>query len=325
LVALPVMFSSHLGSLRSSRSLRYVASGSAMASSGALSLRQTTPPFREAASRKVRAAGLPGASGGSKDCGGGGRPDAMSRQSTVGRRRVAVYGGAFDPITNAHLTAASEIVHSGSADEVWMVPCGKRPDKPKLKTSPLDRYVMCQIAVNAAFAPDFPIRVSDIECFEPEALYTYDLLCKLRETYPDTTFTFVVGTDWLQPNTNIMTWESRNFSWRPGDPPEKRLIVTGDKLLREFDFLVVFRPGHHVWKVPGDPTGLLRFGPRLRWLTMPDGMMFIEGNLSSTEIRKRLEQSASLRQLGANSLRGIDGLVPVGVLSYIERQALYLP
>lgn len=35
-------------------------------------------------------------------------------------------------------------VHSGCADEVWLVPCGPRPDKPKLKTPALDRYCMCQ-------------------------------------------------------------------------------------------------------------------------------------------------------------------------------------
>jgi len=49
--------------------------------------------------------------------------------------RVAVYGGAFNPITNAHLNVASEIVHSELADEVWIVPCGNRSDKPELATS----------------------------------------------------------------------------------------------------------------------------------------------------------------------------------------------
>ena len=56
--------------------------------------------------------------------------------------RVAVYGGSFDPITNAHLTCISEIIHSGSVDEVWIVPCGPRPDKPSLRTSALERLIM---------------------------------------------------------------------------------------------------------------------------------------------------------------------------------------
>ena len=39
------------------------------------------------------------------------------------------YGGSFNPITNAHLNCAAEIIHSKLADEVWIVPCGARPDK----------------------------------------------------------------------------------------------------------------------------------------------------------------------------------------------------
>merc|ERR1719343_458085 len=53
------------------------------------------------------------------------------------RIKVAVYGGAFDPITNSHLTCAAQIVHSQCADEVWLVPCGPRPDKPGLTTLPI--------------------------------------------------------------------------------------------------------------------------------------------------------------------------------------------
>ena len=49
-------------------------------------------------------------------------------------------------------------MHSGLCDEVWLVPCGPRPDKPKLKTPALDRYCMCQISVNTVFSPEFPIK-----------------------------------------------------------------------------------------------------------------------------------------------------------------------
>mmetsp|Transcript_106589 Transcript_106589/g.306625 ORF Transcript_106589/g.306625 Transcript_106589/m.306625 type:complete len:257 (-) Transcript_106589:285-1055(-) len=240
------------------------------------------------------------------------------------RRRVAIYGGAFDPITNSHMTCASEIVHSGKADEVWLVPCGKRPDKPKLKTPPLDRYVMCQIAVNSSFSPSFPVRVSDVECFEQEAMFTYDLLCKLREANPEFDFSFVIGTDWLQNGTNIASWESKNPAWKPGDPLHEKFVVTGDKLLQEFDFLVVKRPGFEVVQTAEDPTGLKTFGPRLQWLSMEHGMTFIEGNLSSTELRKRMDVSHRIADAAENNaLHTIEGLVPTGVLSYIGRAGLY--
>ena len=41
------------------------------------------------------------------------------------RRVVAVFGGAFDPITDGHLMMAAEVVHAKLADAVWVVPCGK--------------------------------------------------------------------------------------------------------------------------------------------------------------------------------------------------------
>lgn len=230
------------------------------------------------------------------------------------RKRVAVYGGAYDPITNSHLTCAAEIVHSGCVDIVWLVPCGPRPDKPKLKTPPLDRYCMCKIAVNFAFSVSFPVKVSDIECFSSEAFATYDLLCSLRDKHPDMDFSFVIGSDWLQPGSSMADWTSKNWAWKDGDPEDQREIVTGHLMLKEFDFLVIKRPGYDVPASAEDPTGLKKFGPRLTWLDMPRGMTFIEGNLSSTEVRKR--EGLHLRW-------GLDGLTPPGVISYMHRRELY--
>jgi len=234
-------------------------------------------------------------------------------------KRVAIYGGAFDPPTNSHMTCASEIVHSGCADEVWLVPCGPRPDKPKLKTPALDRYCMCQVAVNTVFSPEFPIRVSDIDTRREMAAFTYDLLCSLRDEHPGVQFTFVIGSDWLQPDTNIASWQSLNFDWKPGMPEKDKFIVTGDKLLREFEFLVIPRPGFDVPRTAADPTGLKAFGPRLQWMKMPEDFHFIEGNLSSTEIRTRTR----VESCKGGNLQPIEGLIPPGVLSYIRRRELY--
>lgn len=41
---------------------------------------------------------------------------------------------------------------------VWLVPCGPRRDKPNL-TAAMDRYCMCETAVNTAFSPGFPVKV----------------------------------------------------------------------------------------------------------------------------------------------------------------------
>ena len=50
-----------------------------------------------------------------------------SRTSKEDRKAVvALLGGTFDPITDGHLKMAAEVIHSGLADIVWIVPCGPR-------------------------------------------------------------------------------------------------------------------------------------------------------------------------------------------------------
>jgi nicotinate-nucleotide adenylyltransferase len=247
------------------------------------------------------------------------------------KRKVAIYGGAFDPITNSHMTAVAEIIHSGHADEVWIVPSGPRPDKPGLKTPAIERYCMCQIAVNSQFSPGFPVKVSGQDIEKEEAAATYDMLCELRDKNPDCEFSFVIGSDWLQPNTDISKWDSMNPAWKPGcDASIPKKIVTGHKMLAEFDFLVIYRPGNDVVKSKEDPTGLRKFGPRLRWMEMPHEFTFVEGNLSSTEIRRRIKKSYEVyeqqfhgRVSSSAVLRPIDGLVPLGVMGFIYRTNLY--
>lgn len=87
-----------------------------------------------------------------------------------GRYHVAVLGGSFSPITDGHLQIAAEVVAARAADEVWIVPCGPRPDKPSLNVDALHRYAMTSLAVEAAFPADFPVRVMPLETWEPVAL-----------------------------------------------------------------------------------------------------------------------------------------------------------
>jgi nicotinic acid mononucleotide adenylyltransferase len=307
------------------------------------------------------------------------------------KTKVAIYGGAFDPITNSHMTVVAEVIHSRHADEVWIVPCGPRPDKPGLQTPAMQRYCMCQLAVNNSISSTCPVYVSDVEVnkapdylqllltsgqdavsflrgltidpksgyiskvdvnsakkgvtvgmqlktvdglpytyalledsvgsfvhsisllFEIQSAYpTYDLLSKLRSDNPKHEFVFIVGSDWLQPGTTIRNWVSRNPRWRPGSDVEKN-IISGEKLLKEFDFLVIPRPGYDVVRSEEDPTGLKQFGPRMTWMDMPNKFTFVQGNLSSSEVRKRAQIS----------YEDMDGLVPLPVLSFIKRQKLY--
>ena len=87
---------------------------------------------------------------------------ALSSRATPSQKvRVAVFGGAFDPPTVDHVRCCAQILRSRRVDEVWLTPCGPRPDKPNLATPTLKRWAMCEIAVNSALPPTAKVRVCD--------------------------------------------------------------------------------------------------------------------------------------------------------------------
>jgi len=237
---------------------------------------------------------------------------SLKKSSNVIKKKIAIYGGAFDPITNGHLHCISEIIHSQIVDEVWVVPSGPRNDKPSMKTSPLHRMIMVHLAVNTFFTSNFPVKVLDIETNKKKSMATYDLLCKLRDKYKNCDFTFVVGSDWLQQANDLRKWESKD----PKDPKGEKTIITGNKLINEFDFLVLWRPGYEI-------NNLKSFGPRFKMLTLPYNMEYVDVKVSSTELRKRMCGSEKVREMVHKNLSLVDGLMPPAVLSFIIRNNLY--
>jgi len=185
---------------------------------------------------------------------------------------VALYGGSFDPITNAHTNVAAEIIHSKKADEVWVIPCGPRPDKPSLKTSAIDRFIMCHLAINGTFGPRFPVKVCDIEVMLPEALASLPLINLLEKKHPDLDFCFVIGEDLVK---DLRKWTG------PNDPK------MGEKLYREKQFLLINRPGYTI-NDKDLPCNFQRVLPKIKGATL------VETRLSSSEVRKRIRGGRQL-------------------------------
>ena len=144
------------------------------------------------------------------------------------RKRIAVYGGSFDPITNGHLNIAAEIIHLGKvqaynvlrfgleahwlnqADEVWITPCGPRPDKPSLRTPAIQRWLLCHLALNTTFGSRFPIKICDSEVHEEMALDSYDLIkkyCKCNAAWVWMSVVFAGCTGWRR-NIHTTTFSS---------------------------------------------------------------------------------------------------------------------
>ena len=189
------------------------------------------------------------------------------------RKRVAVFGGSFNPITNAHLNCAAEIIHSKLADEVWITPCGARPDKPSLKAPALHRLIMCHLAVDTTFGSRFGVKVCDEEMHEPRNVPTVVLMRRLKEAHPNFEFSFVVGSDLIP---TLHEWDAPGCEGRWDAVPE-----AGKTFLKENHFLVIDRPGDHEEHNGSLSSNFELIAPALE----ARGSRLTETLLSSSEVR----------------------------------------
>lgn len=146
----------------------------------------------------------------------------MNQYKTLGRKtKVALFGGAFNPITVGHIAVAKFVLDtSGLFDEVWLTPCFKHMNNKTLE-SPSHRLEMCRIASEN----DPRIKVFDYEIEHQLAGETYHFVKKLQSDpeYEGThSFSMIIGMD----NANSFhTW------------------VNFQELERLINFVVVHREG----------------------------------------------------------------------------------
>jgi nicotinate-nucleotide adenylyltransferase len=137
------------------------------------------------------------------------------------RRRVALYGGTFDPVHNGHLAVARELQKLFALEDVLLIPAYVAPHKRGARVTPaLHRYAMLALATqHEPFA-----RVSTIELDFPARPFTIETIERVQFERGTAWRTFfIMGADsWLE----IETWHE----WR--------------QLLALTDVIVVARPGY---------------------------------------------------------------------------------
>ena len=137
-------------------------------------------------------------------------------------KRIAFYGGSFDPVHVGHLTIAREVINRFSLDEFVFIPAFHAPHKLDRKpTSAFHRFAMLCLATSAN---DY-IKVSKIEIELPEKPYTVETLPRLMSEFANDEIFFVMGADSWK---DILTWRE----W------EKVLLMT--------NHIVVTRPGYKI-------------------------------------------------------------------------------
>src|SRR5436309_3368651 len=136
-------------------------------------------------------------------------------------RRVAIYGGTFDPVHNGHIEVARRVLDLFRLDEVVFVPACVPPHKRNANiTSVYHRFAMLALATEA----DQRLLVSTIELDAPEQPYAVETVERMRAALgPETELFFLMGADsWLETRS----WHQ----WK--------------RLLSLCNFIIVTRPGY---------------------------------------------------------------------------------
>ncbi|AMA72303.1 MULTISPECIES: nicotinate-nucleotide adenylyltransferase [Aneurinibacillus] len=110
------------------------------------------------------------------------------------RKKVAIYGGTFDPIHAVHLIVAEQARDALGLDEVWFMPARLPPHK---LGNPIteDKHRVAMVELAIADNPYFSLSTVELEmeCSQPS--YTYHTVRLLKERHPDTEFYFIIGGD----------------------------------------------------------------------------------------------------------------------------------
>lgn|GEM_PF-127793 len=176
--------------------------------------------------------------------------------------RIALFGGAFNPVHQGHVEIARAAADRFQLDRVLFVLSGAPPHKSAEEQADYEsRYAMLEAVctVDQRFEPS---RLEDPQTLDGRPSYTYDTLLRVRETLaPDDQLYFLLGADAFR---DLTIWY--------------RL----DDVVALVEFLVVSRPGESIEPLPHPNVQFQLLGG-------------VENPLSSTEIRRRASQGLPLQ------------------------------
>lgn len=118
-------------------------------------------------------------------------------------RRVAVYGGSFDPPHLGHVLSVAWALSAAEIDEVWIVPTWNHAFG-KTHGAAFDaRMAMCALA----FAPFRSVELLDIERRLGDISRTLNTLEALHADHPDASFHLLIGADVLLTTDRWHRWD----------------------------------------------------------------------------------------------------------------------
>jgi nicotinate-nucleotide adenylyltransferase len=236
---------------------------------------------------------------------------AQAQRSTAARhqpRRIALFGGSFDPIHNGHLAVARAADRRFNFDEIHFIPASRPPHKLKQHLAPFPhRYAM--VALACTEHPHFVPSLAEAgEDFAGNQLhYSVDTVRYFRQAYHGSgdRIYFIIGADAF---LDIPMWKEY------------------ESLLGLCDFIIANRPGIRAEALKlVIPPDLMAAANAKRDPDPPPSQLIaqlgranvyllenVSSDVSATDIRRRAHKS-----------QAIHGLVSARVEEYIHKQGLY--
>jgi nicotinate-nucleotide adenylyltransferase len=211
--------------------------------------------------------------------------------------RVGLFGGSFNPIHLGHLRAAEEVREALQLDLVYFIPAASPPHKPAGELAPAEhRLAMVRLATKG----NRHFMTSDVEIRRAGRSYTVDtvryFLATLRQ--PATLY-LLMGADQF---AELDTWKEPDELARLCNFAVHTRLIKGEDGAPRISVAALRRFGY----TQADDHYVHSSGQTLSFVETT----FLP--ISATEIRAKLQHGESIRYL-----------VPIDVVDYIQRHALY--
>ena len=204
----------------------------------------------------------------------------------MAKRKIALFGGTFDPIHPGHTAVAAAAAEHIGAEKIIFIPTKRSPLKDSLpKASDDDRIAMIALAI----ADNSKFQLSDRELKKTKPSYTLETVRQFQADYGgDTLIYWLVGADSID---ELPRWYG---------------IV---ELIDECNLCVMFRAG---CKPPDFAKFTAIWGPQRVEKLQRNVIQTPLIDISSTEIRKRLAAGLDVADMLHSS-----------VIDYIRKNHLY--